>query len=128
VAPPSKPRRQNALGPKLSCSFQAAGCGAFGPAVAAVRDFVRWLPDVALDSVGDSRDEPRAISSGCRGRSDDIPDLLRAYVGDSRRVAGVGTPVGCRRLVVDGRANGEKYTCNKDSSRSGAHRLLRDFR
>jgi excisionase family DNA binding protein len=126
LAPASKPRRQNALGPKLSCSFQAAGSGAFGPAVAGVRDSVRRLPDVARGSAEDSRDEPRATSSGCRGRSDDIPDLLRAFVGDSRRVAGVGTPVGYRRLAVDGRENEENYTCSRDSSRSGSRRLLRD--
>jgi len=126
LAPASKPRRQNALGPKLSCSFQAAGSGAFGPAVAGVRDSVRRLPDVPRGSAEDSRDEPRATSSGCRGRSDDIPDLLRAFVGDSRRVAGVGTPVGYRRLAVDGRENEENYTCSRDSSRSGSRRLLRD--
>ena len=73
---------------KAKCSFQATGCGAFGPAVAGVRDSVRRLPDVARGSAEDSRDEPRATSSGCRGRSDDIPDLFRACVGDSRRVAG----------------------------------------
>ena len=112
----------------LSCSFQAAGCGAFGPAVAGVRDSVRPLPDVARGSAEDSRDELRAISSGCRGRSDDIPDLLRASVGDSRRVADVGTPVGCRRLAVDGMENEEKYTRSRHSSRSGPRRLLRDFR
>ena len=51
------------------CSFQAAGCGAFGPAIAGVRDSVRPLPDVARGSAEDSRDEPRATSSDCRGRS-----------------------------------------------------------
>jgi hypothetical protein len=39
----------------------------------------------------------------------------------------VGTPVGIRRLVVDGRENAEKCTCSRHSSRSGARRLVRDF-
>jgi hypothetical protein len=104
------------------------GCGAFGPAVAGVRDSVRRLPDVPRGSAEDSRDELRATSSGCRGRSGDIPDLLRASVGDSQRGDGVGTPVGCRQFAVDDMEKEEKHTCSRDSSRSGARRLLRDFR
>jgi hypothetical protein len=41
--------------------------------------------------------------------------------------AGVDTPVGCRRLAVDGRENEENYTCSRDSSRLGGTATPRRF-
>lgn len=124
AVPAAKPRQQNVLDPKLGCSLQADEDGVFGLAVAAVGDCAADIRDVPHDIAGRTRDDPGAISSGCRGLLGGIRDRSAISGGDTRPAAGVGIGLYCRRFVGDGKWKAEMNRGNTGNGEPGSSRLL----
>src|SRR5271169_6540016 len=95
---------RNALGPKLSCSFQETPAAAFGPAPAVAGGCASLPRDVPRDTVAGSSGGPHAISSGSHAPLGDTPHRSPASAGDTPGAAAAGTPPGYRSLVGDDKA------------------------
>jgi hypothetical protein len=98
---PAKPLKPNALDPKLSCSLQDTGCGAFGHEGAVAVDSVPSLPDAASSTASGSRNAPPATSSGYRAPLGHTRHPSPTADDENPRGAYVDTLAG-RKLVVGG--------------------------
>jgi hypothetical protein len=122
---PAKPLKLNALGPKLSCSLQDVGGGAFGHEGAAAAGSVPSLLDAASSTASGNRDAPSATSSDYRAPPGRTRRRLPAADGENPRGASVDNPADYKPVVEDDTEKAETSLGSKDNGGSRSRGFLR---
>jgi len=122
----AKPRPQNGLSEKLSCSFQAPEGAAADRGAAGAHGCALPLRGAGHGTAADSRGALGAIVSGCRGRLADTTGRSGVSAGDKRGAGDAGSLLGCRQPAADDTWKGEKTVGSRDSDGLKSNALLRD--